>query len=158
MAPAIVGGPQERGRRAGTEPVAHAVGMAAALERAIAGRTEEIARSAARVARIDACLAALPGAHVVGRTRAGNTTTAVFDGVADESLLEALDLAGVAASSGSACSSGSLEPSHVLTAMGYRPEEALSAVRFSLGWATTDADIDHLIAVLPGTLAQVRSG
>ncbi len=155
----IVGGPQERGRRAGTEPVAHAVGMAVALSLAIDRMNAENARLSPLVARIDACLTGLAGARVVGRSaeRAANTTTAVFAGVEGESLLQLLDLAGIAASSGSACSSGSLEPSHVLTAMGFGAAEALAAVRFSLGWATTETDIERLVSLLPGALNQARS-
>jgi cysteine desulfurase len=154
----IVGGPQERGHRAGTEPVALAVGMATALELAMDQREAEAARLSALVRRIDGCLRSLPGVELVGAPhRVANTTTAIFRGVEGDALLMALDLAGVAASSGSACSSGSLSPSHVLLAMGYGGAEALASVRFSLGWATTDSDIDRLLSVLPGVLEGVRS-
>jgi cysteine desulfurase len=160
MLPEIVGGPQERGRRAGTEPVAQAVGMAKALELALERMESERARLSPWIAKIDDCLGKLSGIRIVGRSaeRAFNTTTAVFAGVEGDSLLQALDLAGVAASSGSACSSGSLEPSHVLKALGYDDAEALSAVRFSLGWATREAEIERLLAVLPDALDQVRQG
>jgi cysteine desulfurase len=156
----ITGGPQERGHRAGTEPVAGAVGMAKALEIALDRMDAERDRLAGLVARVDAGLGALPGARIVGRSaeRVANTTTAVFEGVEGESLLQALDLAGIAASSGSACSSGSLEPSHVLKAMGYSDAEALSAVRFSLGWASGASDVDRLLSVLPEALKQVLQG
>jgi cysteine desulfurase len=158
IAPRIVGGPQERGLRAGTEPVALAVGMAAALELALAQREREMARLGALVARLEAAIEALPGTRVLGRgaPRVAQTSTTLFEGVEAETLLLALDLEGVAASSGSACSSGSLEPSHVLIAMGVPGDRALGAVRFSLGFASSEGEITRLIELLPPVLARVR--
>lgn len=85
-----------------------------------------------------------------------NTTNISFPGAEAESLLIALDLEGIAVSSGSACSSGTLEPSHVLRAMGLPPARVQSAIRFSLGPATTDEDIDRVLAVLPGVVERIR--
>jgi cysteine desulfurase len=155
----LVGGPQERGLRAGTEPVASCVGFAEALSIATAEEAREAARLRPMIARIEALLDSLGGVEIVGRPspRSPNTTTAVFSGVEGDALLQALDLDGVAASSGSACSSGSLEPSHVLAAMGFTEAEALGAVRFSLGWASKEADIGRLEAVLPAVLRRARA-
>jgi cysteine desulfurase len=86
-----------------------------------------------------------------------NTTNISFDRVEAESLLIALDLEGIAVSTGSACSSGTLEPSHVLKAMGFSPHRAQNSIRFSLGAANTDADVDRVIAVLPGVVDKLRS-
>lgn len=155
----IVGGPQERGRRAGTEAVAGAVALAEALDVAERDRETEALRLSGLRARIDRCLSSIEGTRIVGaRTeRVAGTTTAVFDAIEGDSLLQALDLEGIAASSGSACSSGSLEPSHVLLAMGLDPKQALSAVRFSMGWGTREADVDRLIERLPGVVGRVRA-
>lgn len=156
LAPQVLGGPQERGHRAGTEPVALAVSLATALTVAEGARGAEMARLRVLRDRIDAGLDALEGVRRVGGDRVDNTTCAVFSGVDGEAVLQGLDLEGVAASSGSACSSGSLEPSHVLRAMGIPEAEALAAVRFSLGWSSTAADVDRLLEVLPGVLARAR--
>jgi len=86
-----------------------------------------------------------------------NTTNISFDRVEAESLLIALDLQGFAVSTGSACSSGTLEPSHVLKAMGFPPHRTQNSIRFSLGAANTEADIDRVIAVLPGVVEKLRS-
>jgi cysteine desulfurase len=157
LAPAVVGGPQERGKRAGTESVAAAVALAEALERAESKREAENARLARLRDRLDDALRALPGVAILDRgPRVAGVTTAVFDDVDGEVLLQALDLEGVAASSGSACSSGSLEPSHVLLALGVDPARALSAVRFSLGWATTEDEVEEVARLLPGLLDRAR--
>jgi cysteine desulfurase len=155
---AIQGGPQERGLRAGTEDVPAVVALAQAVGLAEDHRPEENRRLGALRNRLEAGLQSL-GATVVGAEapRIAGTTTLVFEGVEGDAFLQALDLEGVAASSGSACSSGSLEPSHVLTAMGYSPEAALSAVRFSFGWASTDADVDRILEVAPALLDRVRA-
>lgn len=160
LRPAIVGGPQERGHRAGTESVAAAVAMATALELALDEAPEQNARLLRLRDKIEQRIETIPGARVLGKNapRVANTTTAVFAGVDGDALLQALDLAGVAASSGSACSSGSLEPSHVLLAMGVPPREALAAVRFSMGFSTTDAEVETLLAVLPEVAGAVRAG
>ena len=153
----MVGGPQERGRRAGTESVAAAVGLSAALERAEAERAEESARLGRLRDRLEGHLADLPGVRVLrGAPRVAPVVTALFEAVDGEVLLQALDLEGVAVSSGSACSSGSLEPSPVLLALGIGAELARSAVRFSLGRGTTEAEIDAVTALLPPLLARAR--
>jgi len=156
LQPLIVGGAQERGMRAGTEPVAHAVALAAALDRAL--DHDDTARLRALQARLEAGLTAIEGVTIVGAKspRVANTTLAAFTGIEAETLLHALDLEGIAASSGSACSSGSVEPSPVLLAMGMSRAQALSAVRFSTGWASTEADVDAVIAVLPRLVARAR--
>lgn len=159
LQPAIVGGPQERGKRAGTEHVAAAVSLATAIEVAEATREAEMTRLAALRDRIDATVSAISGARVLGAEapRVGNTTTVVFEDVDGEAILQGLDLEGIATSSGSACSSGSLEPSHVLVAMGVPARVALSSVRFSLGFFTTEAEIDAVLAVLPQIVMRART-
>jgi cysteine desulfurase len=87
-----------------------------------------------------------------------NTSNLSFDEVEAAGILAELDLAGICASSGSACTSGSVEPSHVLLAMGLRPERALGCVRFSLGLSNTDAEVDHLLEVLPRAVKRLRDG
>ncbi|MEQ9496407.1 MAG: cysteine desulfurase family protein [Deltaproteobacteria bacterium] len=159
LRPAIVGGPQERGKRAGTEHVAAAVSLATAIEVAEATREAEMTRLASLRDRIDATVGDIEGARILGAgaTRVGNTTTVVFEGVDGEAILQGLDLEGIATSSGSACSSGSLEPSHVLVAMGVPARVALSSVRFSLGFFTTEAEIDAVLAVLPQIVMRART-
>jgi cysteine desulfurase len=154
----VVGGPQERGRRAGTEPVPQAVALATALELAEVEREHEAARLGALRDALEAALLAIPHTRILGRgaPRIAGTVAAVFPGLEGDSLLQALDLAGFAASSGSACSSGSLEPSHVLLAMGVPREEALGAVRFSLGWGSQPCDVTQLVETLPDLVAQLR--
>lgn len=157
LAPALLGGPQERGHRAGTEAVAAAVSLAVALDAAEGERETEMPRQESLRDRLDLTLRSLPGCSLLDAApRVASVTCALFDGVDGEALLQALDLEGVAASSGSACSSGSLEPSHVLRAMGCSPEHALSAVRFSLGSETTPEEIDAVGALLPPLLDRVR--
>jgi cysteine desulfurase len=158
LRPASLGGPQERGQRAGTEPVASAVGLATALRIALDRQVEETKRLGALRDKIDHALSGIDDVRILGRDqpRVASTTTALFGGLEGDALLIALDLAGVAASSGSACSSGSLEPSHVLLAMGVAAEHALGAVRFSIGWKTTETEIDRVIELLPGIVTQAR--
>lgn len=155
----LVGGPQERGLRAGTEDVAAIVAMVEAALIADDRRDEENARLLHLRRGLEELLTRTPACEIVGQStpRAANTVTAVFADVDGDVVLQGLDLEGVAASSGSACSSGSLEPSHVLTAMGYGPDRALSAVRFSLGWASTNRDIEHVAEVLPRVLERARA-
>jgi cysteine desulfurase len=99
----------------------------------------------------------VPGTAVNGTgPRVPNTTNISFDRVESESLLIALDLEGVAVSSGSACSSGTLEPSHVLKAMGFPHQRTLNSLRFSLGASNTEAEIDHVVEVLPGLVTKLR--
>ena len=156
----ITGGKQERSRRAGTENVAGIVGMGVAAREARAKMAEEAARLGPLRDRLEnGILAAVSGTAVNGaRTpRVPNTTNISFDRVEAESLLIALDLAGIAVSTGSACSSGTLEPSHVLKAMGLPAHRTQNSIRFSLGAANTEADVDRVIAALPGIVEKLRS-
>lgn len=160
LAPTLTGGRQERGRRSGTEPVATYAGMGLAAELAQAMLTEEPARLGRLRDRLEhALLAALPDAVRNGAAspRVPNTTNLSFAGVESESLLIGLDLEGVAVSSGSACSSGTLEPSHVLRAMGYSHARALGSLRFSLGASTTDAAIDHAIGAVTRVVTRLQN-
>jgi cysteine desulfurase len=152
------GGGQERSRRGGTENVSGIVGFAAAAKAAIAARETEMTRLAALRDQLEAGLRATPGAVIFAAetARLPNTTLAAAPGLRAETALIAFDLAGLAVSSGSACSSGKVTASHVLKAMGVKPELAQGAVRLSLGWTTTERDIAkaleawrRLIAVLP---------
>lgn len=143
LAPMIRGGGQERGRRAGTENLVGIAGFAAAAEAALAG-TADYERVGGLRDRLEA---ALPGAVVVGAEapRLPNTSAIAMPGMAAETQVIAFDLAGVMVSAGAACSSGKVGPSHVLAAMGIAPEIANSTIRVSLGWTTTEADIDRFI-------------
>lgn len=160
LAPVLYGGSQERDRRPGTHDVAGIVGMAAALEASAARRAEESARLGALTEQLARGLCeAVPGAR---RTAAGTPRTAghchlLFDGVDQEELLVLLDEGGVCASAGSACASGALEPSHVLLAMGMSPTVARQAVRFSLGWSTTAADVKLALGVVAKAVERLRS-
>ena len=157
---ATTGGRHERGRRAGTENVAGIVGFGVAATLARDHREAEAIRLAALRDRLEAgILAAVQGTAVNGdvSARVPNTTNISFDRVEAESLLIGLDLAGIAVSTGSACSSGTLEPSHVLKAMGLPPHRTQNSIRFSLGAANTAEDVDRTLAVLPGIVAKLRS-
>jgi len=156
----MTGGKQERGRRAGTENVAGIVGLGAAAQLAQSKMAAEGERLAALRDRLeDGILAAVSGTAINGARspRVPNTTNISFDRIEAESLLIALDLAGIAVSTGSACSSGTLEPSHVLKAMGFPAHRTQNSIRFSLGAANTDADIDRVINVLPDVVDKLRS-
>jgi cysteine desulfurase len=158
--PLLTGGRQERSRRAGTENVAGIVGMGVAARIARGKMVEEGARLSALRDRLEAgILAAVPGTAVNGAraSRVPNTTNISFDRVEAESLLIALDLDGIAVSTGSACSSGTLEPSHVLKAMGLSAHRAQNSIRFSLGVGNTDAEIDRVVAALPKIVEKLRS-
>ena len=158
--PLLTGGRQERSRRAGTENVAGIVGMGVAARIAAGKMADEGRRLATLRDRLEAgILRAVPGTAVNGspETRVPNTTNISFDRVEAESLLIALDLQGIAVSTGSACSSGTLEPSHVLKAMGLSAPRAQNSIRFSLGTSNTDEEIDRVIAVLPGIVDKLRS-
>jgi cysteine desulfurase len=157
--PLFHGGTQDRGRRPGTENVAAAVGLARAAELTIAERAEECARLTALRDRLEhAIVAAIPDAVVHGRgaRRAPHILSVSVPGTDSESLLMALDLQGIACSAGSACQSGSVTPSHVLTACGIRPDVANAAIRMSLGCLTTDACIDRVAVVFPSLIAKAR--
>ena len=158
--PLLTGGRQERSRRAGTENVAGIVGMGVAARIAADKMDEEGRRLATLRDRLEAgILRAVPGTAINGSpaARVPNTTNISFDRVEAESLLIALDLQGIAVSTGSACSSGTLEPSHVLKAMGFSAHRAQNSIRFSLGASNTDAEIDRVITVLPGIVDKLRS-
>ena len=159
LEPLVYGGPQERERRAGTHNVAGIVGMAAALEATAAHRAaacERVRRLRHRLA--GGLLASIPGAHetAAGQERAPGHCHLVIDGVESEALLVVLDELGVAASAGSACASGAMEPSHVLLAMGYSPSQALGALRLTLGHTTTEADVDLALQAVPAAVARLR--
>jgi cysteine desulfurase len=152
------GGHQERGRRGGTENVAGIVGLGAALTRAEAHRTGLEARLRPLRDELEAAVSRIPGAHVAGAgvSRVCNTLNVAFEGCEGETLLAALDLAGVSVSTGSACSAGSLEPSPVLLAMGYPPALARGAIRFSLWSGNTAAEIAQVCEILPHVVGRAR--
>ncbi|HEU4629501.1 MAG TPA: cysteine desulfurase family protein [Gemmatimonadaceae bacterium] len=157
--PMLHGGAQDRGRRPGTENVAFAVGLARAAELAVEKREREWARLEALRDRLEAAIVArVPDAVVHGRgaPRAPHILNVSVPGVDSESLLMALDLAGVACSGGSACQSGSAAPSHVLTAIGVAPDLASAAVRMSLGSLTTDECVEHVATVFPALVQKAR--
>jgi len=159
LAPTLTGGRQERGRRSGTEPVAIYAGMGLAAELAQAALADEPGRLAPLRDRLEtALLAGIPDTVRNGAAspRVPNTTNLSFAGVESESLLIGLDLEGVAVSSGSACSSGTLEPSHVLRAMGCSHARALGSVRFSLGASTTEDAIDHAIDAVARVVTRLQ--
>jgi cysteine desulfurase len=160
LLPIMTGGKHERNRRAGTENVAGIVGMGAAAELARAKMAEEAARLAPLRDRLEeGVLAAVRGTVVNGARspRVANTTNISFERIEAESLLIALDLAGIAVSTGSACSSGTLEPSHVLKAMGFPVHRTQNSIRFSLGASNTEADVDRVIAALPAIVEKLRN-
>jgi cysteine desulfurase len=157
--PLLHGGGQERGLRSGTEDVAAAVGFALAAELAEAEREAVMARMGVLRDRLEAGLCArVPGLRVnaAAAPRLPTISNVSAPGADAEMLLMALDLEGIAASSGSACSSGAVEPSHVLTAMGLPADVAGPSVRFSLGRETTDADIDRALGVFPAVIERLR--
>ncbi len=158
--PQITGGGQEMNRRAGTENVAYAVGMAVALANAEAERPRMVARCAALRDRLIArVMAEIPDVRLNGHpvSRLANNANLGFAGVEAESLLILLDAEGIAASAGSACASGSIEPSHVLTAMGVPESYALGTLRFSVGAENTADEIDTVADLLPRLVARLRS-
>ena len=159
--PIIHGGAQERNRRAGTENLPAIVAFGAACERAAASRPEEADRIKGLRDRLEeGVLALCPEATVNGHheDRLPNTANISFPGVRADSLLASLDLLGVAASSGAACSSGTLRHSPVLAAMGVSPEMAAGSVRFSLGRENSEKDVEYLLEILPAILERHRSG
>ena len=160
LLPQINGGGQERRRRAGTENVAGIVGMATALRLAENDRASYAAHSAALRDRLIAgVLERIPYTSLNGHPaqRLPNNANLAFEYVEGESVLLVLDQHGIAASSGSACTSGSLEASHVLTALGLPYERAIGSVRFTVGKSTTTADIDYLLDILPALIERLRS-
>ena len=160
VAATMTGGRQERNRRGGTENVPAIVGLGVAARVAREQLDSTAAGCRALRDRLEAgILEGVPGTVVNGTpgARVPNTTSISFDGVEAEALLIALDLEGIAVSTGSACSSGTLEPSHVLRAMGFPPRRVQSSIRFSVGLGNTDAEIDRVLAVLPGVVARLRA-
>lgn len=153
------GGGQERQRRSGTENVPSVVGMAEALRLAESERNETVARvESLRDRIVEAILERLDGVRLNGHPsrRLANNVNFSFDRVEGEPILLGLDLAGISASSGSACSSASLEPSHVLTALGLTAEQAQGSLRLTLGKDNTEEDVDYLLDVLPGLVRKLR--
>jgi cysteine desulfurase len=160
LLPLINGGGQERRRRAGTENIPGIVGMATALRLAEERRASYIAHCAPLRDRLIAGICErIPEAFLNGHPsqRLPNNANLAFDGVEGESVLLLLDQLGIAASSGSACTSGALEASHVLLALGIPYERAIGTVRFTLGKDTTAEEIDYVLEVLPGQIEQLRS-
>jgi cysteine desulfurase len=156
----MTGGRQERSRRAGTENVPAIAGLAAAAARVRASLASDTAHAGRLRDRLEhGILARVPDTAVNAGavSRVANTTNISFPGVEAESLLIALDLEGIAVSTGSACSSGTLEPSHVLKAMGLSTARTQSAIRFSLGAPTTEAEIDRVLDVLPALVDKLRA-
>ena len=157
--PLMFGGEQDRGRRPGTENVAMAVGLARAAELAVVEREAECVALAAHRDRLEAALMErIPDAVIHGRgaPRAPHIMNISVPGSDSESLLMALDLRGIACSSGSACQSGSVSPSHVLAAIGVPADVAASAIRMSLGCLTTSACIDRVLEVFPMLIEKAR--
>lgn len=158
--PFLRGGHQENGRRAGTENVPYIVAMGKACELASLYMEEERVRVAALRDKLEqGLLAVIPNAIINGDTehRLPNTTSIAFEAVEGEALLLMMDQHGICASSGSACTSGSLEPSHVLRAMGVPFTYAHGSIRFSLSRYTTDADIDTVLSVFPPIVQNLRA-
>ena len=159
LLPTVTGGKHERNRRAGTENVPAIVGLGVAARLAGGKLGAEAARVAALRDRLEeGILGGVPGTAVNGArgSRVPNTSNISFDRVEAESLLIALDLEGIAVSTGSACSSGTLEPSHVLRAMGLSTHRTQNSLRFSLGMFSTDAEVDRVVEVLPRLVEKLR--
>jgi cysteine desulfurase len=159
LEPLILGGGQERDRRSGTHNVAGIAAMAAAMAVTVAERPAMVARVTAQRDRlVDGLMAAVPGVRetVPRPQKVAGSAHVCIESVESEALLFLLDRAGLSASAASACASGAMEPSHVLTAMGVPKEWSQGALRLSLGFATTDADIDEALAVIPAAVRQLR--
>lgn len=161
LTPLIGGGAQEKRRRGGTPSVAALVGFGAAASAVLQRRKEERSRVLRLRAKIETRLRELfPDIRFHGQAapRVPNTVNFALPGVPGETLVIALDLAGFAVSSGSACSSGAVEPSHVILEMGHDEEEARGAVRVSLGWNSAVAEVDRFLGAFPQAVEQVRKG
>jgi cysteine desulfurase len=163
LAPLFSGGGQERGRRGGTENVPAIVGLGAAVRAAVSAMERDASRiGALRDAFETGVLETVPGARINGKgggrgERLPTASSVTFPGVDGETLLAALDLEGVAASSGSACSSGTPAPSRVLLACGMPEAEVRSTLRFSFGWASRGEDAELLVRILPKLVARCRA-
>ena len=159
LKPTMTGGGHERNRRSGTENVAGIVGFGEAARLAREGLKTDMPRVATLRDRLEAGLKSkIEFIHVNARNapRLPNTSNIMVDYAEGEGLVISLDLKGVAVSTGSACSSGSLEPSHVLTAIGKTPDEAHGSLRFSLSTMTTEEDVDYVVETLPGIVERLR--
>jgi cysteine desulfurase len=158
--PYVIGGHQERGRRGGTENVPYIVGFGRAAELAMSTLGEENTRVRALRDRLESTiLKTIPNTVRNGsrEPRLPNTTNIAFDFVEAEAVLMMLDQLGICASSGSACTTGAVDPSHVLTAMNVPPMRARGSLRFSLGIYNTDEEVDYLLKYLPGIIARLRA-
>jgi cysteine desulfurase len=158
LLPQLQGGSQERGKRAGTENVAGIVGAATALRLAYEDLPETQPRIRALRDRLISGVLSIPGSQLTGHPteRLPNSASFLFEGIEGESILLSLDLLGIAASAGSACTSGSAEPSHVLLALGFSTEQARGSLRLTPGKATTEQDVETLLAALPGIVEKLR--
>jgi cysteine desulfurase len=159
LRPLFYGGHHERDRRPGTENVPGIVGLGRAAEIASANLAADAARVGALRDRLERELVArVPHARIngAGARRTPNTSNIVFPYVEGEALVIALDLKGIACSTGAACSAGAVEPSHVLTAIGLAPDEARASLRFSLGHDTSDEEIDYAISIIPRAVEHLR--
>jgi cysteine desulfurase len=159
LKPLMTGGGHERNRRSGTENVAGIVGFGRAAQLAREGLETEMAHTRQLRDRLESGLKArIPSIHINAENaaRLPNTSNIMVDFAEGEGLVISLDLKGVAVSTGSACSSGSLEPSHVLTAIGKTPDEAHGSLRFSLNAMNTAEDVDYVLEVLPGIVERLR--
>ena len=160
LQPMLYGGSHERSRRAGTENVPGIIGLGRAAELAKEGLARgDLARMSEMRDRIERKILAeveATGVNGGGAPRVPNTTSIYFDGIEGEALVIALDLQGLAVSTGAACSSGAIEPSHVLTAMGLPAERARASIRFSLGKQNTAEEVDFTVNLVPQTVARLR--
>jgi len=160
LQPLMLGGRHERSRRAGTENVAGIVGLGKAAELAHAslqnGGMGNIAAMRDRLERALLQQVEASGVNGAGTRRVPNTTNIYFDHIEGEAMVIALDLKGLAVSTGAACSSGALEPSHVLVAMGMSAGRARASIRFSLGKQNTEEDVDFALSLVPATIARLR--
>jgi cysteine desulfurase len=159
LGPIFYGGHHERDRRPGTENVPGIVALGKAAELAIENLAADAARLAQLRDRFEDALLALPGVRRNGSAldRVPNTSNLSFESAPGEALIIALDLQGVMCSSGAACSSGAIEPSHVLAAIGLSPDQARSSLRFSLGRFTTEHEIDEAIRIIPQAVERLRA-
>jgi cysteine desulfurase len=157
--PFVIGGGQERGRRGGTENVASIVALGRAAQLAMANYSQQTRVGALRDKLEKSVLETIQGTQVNGglEPRLPNTSNIAFEGVEAEGILLLLDQVGICTSSGSACTTGSLDPSHVLLAMGCSAAHARSSIRFSLGVYNSDADVDYALQQLPGIIQKLRA-
>jgi len=160
LQPLFYGGSHERSRRAGTENVPGIVGLGCAAELAVEsftnGAVEQMRTMRDRLQHSILERVEAAGVNGEGAPRVGNTTNIYFDYIEGEAMVIALDLKGLAVSTGAACSSGAIEPSHVLTAMGLTPDRARASIRFSLGKQNTQEEVDFALSLVPETVSRLR--